>query len=383
MKAEYNARSTWLPPPFALHQKNGDYHGENVACPPHRRDLLWEVQRVTGTDRLPGRFEWMDAARGLAIMLVVLFHTQDLAIRVLGPDSALDRLGQINDGFQPARVPVLMVLSGMLLNRSMAKPKREYLIGKWSRIGWPYLLWSFAILGSFTLLAPALGFDADPQELLRILYDPPLYLWYLAYLLAYYHLALFLPPAMRLFLAFVAFVGQTAIVDYNLKRFLFLFAFFVLGDLIGRHFVKFRALSERGWVVWPALGVALSLGVLGSLELIHGAFNPIWSLAILGLVIALPSIFGLLDGSAPTLARAFGAVGRDSMVYYTTHYPVVALTISLLYVSGVRQPLIVVPVAVSVALLTGIVAVRLTRFPIVSLLFAWPRRKVNRRFGSL
>ncbi|NSX38244.1 acyltransferase family protein [Pseudarthrobacter oxydans] len=84
------------------------------------------------------RMQWMDVMRGAAVLLVILFHTES---QISGNLPGYEPIFAIfNDAVAPFRMPTLMLMSGMLLPRSLRKPVGAYLRGKLFVIGWPYLL---------------------------------------------------------------------------------------------------------------------------------------------------------------------------------------------------------------------------------------------------
>ena len=66
------------------------------------------------------RLGWMDFARGLCILLVILMHaTGTVEAAGLEPPAGLTLF---NQALEPFRMPLLMFLSGMLLSKSLDKP---------------------------------------------------------------------------------------------------------------------------------------------------------------------------------------------------------------------------------------------------------------------
>ena len=74
------------------------------------------------------RIEWMDSLRGIAILLLLFWHA--FAIPDLLGTPMPDWLRNINNAFLPFRMPMLMFLSGMLLEKSLRKPLPTYYEGK-------------------------------------------------------------------------------------------------------------------------------------------------------------------------------------------------------------------------------------------------------------
>lgn len=85
------------------------------------------------------RLAWLDEARGLAIVLVILMHADNISER-LGLET-LPAFDPIWSGLALVRMPLLLLLSGFLLSKSLRKSTRAFLYGKWALILWPYVTW--------------------------------------------------------------------------------------------------------------------------------------------------------------------------------------------------------------------------------------------------
>lgn len=83
---------------------------------------------------------WMDRLRGIAVLLVIAWHAFSIPtfFGVAMPATVLIA----NDALSTYRIPALLVLSGLLLRRSLAKPLPTYYLGKVRHIAWPFLVWS-------------------------------------------------------------------------------------------------------------------------------------------------------------------------------------------------------------------------------------------------
>ncbi len=126
----------------------------------------------------------MDAVRGTAIILLLLYHCTAIP-QTLGMPMPT-ALRWFSTFFMPYRMPTLMVLSGLLLARSLRKPLPDYFAGKVAGIVWPYLVW--VVVAKFVWL-DAVG---EPWWEWRAWYATS-YLWFLFFLGCYYLIA----PALR------------------------------------------------------------------------------------------------------------------------------------------------------------------------------------------
>ena len=110
------------------------------------------------------RVDWVDYAKGICIILVVLMHS------TLGVEKSAGQLTWLN-GFiewaRPFRMPDFFLISGLFLAQRIDRPWREYLDSKVLHFAYFYLLWMtilfFAKSGALTgALGPARSSAAGP-----------------------------------------------------------------------------------------------------------------------------------------------------------------------------------------------------------------------------
>ncbi|MFD5225575.1 acyltransferase family protein [Microbacterium sp. NPDC058342] len=314
-------------------------------------------------DRHDRRIGWMDLLRGLSILLVVLHHTTQIVTYRIDEVPAFFEF--LSAFFAPFRMPMLMFLSGLLVAGSLHAPTGKYVWGKVRRIVWPIVVWtvlyavSERIVGQGEYMPWELGFWNT-------------YLWFMQFIFAYYILALLMrwvPAWVMVAVPFVVMFLVPAELEL-LQRFFYLMPFFFLGALIEKHWDSYaRILSVP-------LAAVLSIIPIG-VALYSGLIDPLWYEPLS----ALPAMLGImilvrLTAAAPE-ARWLAPVrfvGRYSLIYYVSHYPVFAALGWLAMKAGISDPglgLVVIFTA-TVAVSTGF-ALLGRRMP-VSLLFELPRR---------
>ncbi|MCR2825250.1 acyltransferase family protein [Microbacterium sp. zg.Y909] len=313
----------------------------------------------------------MDLTRGTAILLVVLHHSIEIP-ETLGV-GAPRALAAVDAVFAPFRMPLLMFLSGMLLPRSFRRPARDYFVGKARGILWPYLVWSLIVL--------AIAGELSARILLNVVVYPPTYLWYLWFLFAFYVIAWVLhrfsvPPlgASAVILVASMFLPD----DYRLARFAFLMAFFFAGWWWAQAEERLRiGLRTRVAIVAVGLLLAAATAVLsatGTVERYEASFA--WG--TVGLIAAIA--LGLPSTATRRWARPLEFVGRNSIVFYVSHYPVIlALDSWLLAATDDGSLWISATLTMVAALAVGVVlTVARDRIPVVRWLFEWPMRRAVR-----
>ena len=305
----------------------------------------------------------MDLTRGAAILLVIVHHSIVIPVH---EGTASPPLVVLDAFFAPFRMPLLMFLSGMLLPRSLRKPPSEYFRGKARGLLWPYLLWSLIVLA----LAGELTLSIVPN----ILIYPPTYLWYLWFLFVFYAIAwvlrrLSIPliPIIALALIFSVLLPDA----YRLSRFAFLFAFFLAGWWWASSSDRVRLGRRTRWIVVSAgllLAIAASvLSALGFALRYEAGFA--WGTAglIAAVALGLPSLQGR------RWETWFEYVGRNSIVFYVSHYPVIYI-LDLVLLGALAEPALTVLSAIAAIGVGVLLSLARERFPVLRWLFEWPAR---------
>ena len=258
------------------------------------------------------RMVWMDQLRGTAILLVIAFHAASILTR-FAPELP-PQLWAVLSFFAPFRMPTLMFLSGMLLSRSMAKPTPEYMSGKWRGILWPYLFWSYAFL--------IVSGQVDPYLLGRVLYNPPTYLWYMWFLFLYY-LLFWAAHRIRLPLWTIMLIGFAVAFGpekFRIGRFGFLIIFFTAGHLFTLYGERWLSASRERWVA-PVAGVIALVGGILSASGVKVQYEPLFvAIPLAGLTWCVLTYRRLNLGRTGAL---LAYIGRDSIVFYMTHFIVI------------------------------------------------------------
>lgn len=274
------------------------------------------------------RHDWMDGLRGLAIVAVVAYHAELTVRETTGPVAVL---ATVNAGLEPYRMPLLALLSGILLSRSLAKGPRRHLRGKVEGVLWPYLLWGVLDTTHVVLDSLVSGDDAPWSWYPDLLHDPHTSLWFLGHLFLFHVLAAPLPPAARTglgpLLVWLSGSVDAVAADPQAHRFVLLLGWFLVGDALARE-------------VGPRLPTPLA--------------------------VRLDDLAGRLPWGPLRL------VGRHSLVFYASHLIVLVYAVRLVRTAGVGDQWALMAVAVGVPLLVGALLVRLRGHRAVDALFRWP-----------
>lgn len=234
------------------------------------------------------RIEWLDYAKGLTIMLVVIMHS------TLGVEALYGREGWMHEVVlfaKPFRMPAFFLIAGLFLSRAIDKTWRDYADGKIVHFAYFYILW--------VLIATAMKgvslYGPDPVALglhvLKTFIQPWGTLWFI-YLLAVFFavskLAMHLPRPALLAIAALLSIAPVNTGALVLDKFASYYVFFLAGWVFANQVFAFANWVQRekllaglffvGWVIWNGVmtqngwhlapGMPLLMGFVGAFGLI-------------------------------------------------------------------------------------------------------------------
>jgi len=253
----------------------------------------------------------MDAVRGTAIILLLLYHCTAVP-QTLGMPMPT-ALRWFSGFLMPYRMPTLMVLSGLLLARSLRKPLPDYFAGKVAGILWPYLVW--------VLVAKMVWQDPVGEPWWEWRAWSATYLWFLFFLGCYYLIApalralpVWLPVAAMCVLAVLLVQGSVE------QRLAYFGVFFFAGHALASGPRLVERLTPRYRLRFDALLPAM-FGVASVIWPMPLLYNPWFApLSMAGTLLAIGMYRRVTAGGSALRAVRF--VGRISLVYYVAHFPV-------------------------------------------------------------
>lgn len=270
-----------------------------------------------------GRLPFLDVAKGIGILLVVVFHCwRGIVAAGIGLDTP---------GWQFAdhavyifHMPLFFFVAGLFAVRPPEKTPWTYLRGKVVTVYYPYLLWCTLSLIAAIILESRVNHDLaiTTSRLLLIPVLPKFHYWFLFTLMLYYLAAAWVSDIRKLLpLALLMLpLAEISTLHESAGRYLHFFVFFVAGMAFA---ARAAALPLRGWP-WSGLFmlacaiVSYRMGLLDtqSILLVPAAFAGVHF--VLGLAWSLGK-----DRGAELLAT----LGQHSLAIYLTH---------ILAASGVR-----------------------------------------------
>jgi uncharacterized membrane protein YcfT len=288
---------------------------------------------MNGVQMHDGRVDWVDYAKGICIVFVVMMHS------TLGVEVAAGREGWLHPVVAfalPFRMPDFFMISGLFLANVIDRPWRQYLDRKVMHFAYFYLLWMTI---QFAFKAPLFAQEYGAGEMARLyllsLIDPFGTLWFI-YLLPVFFVVIKLTrrvPVPVIWLAGaaleIAHVNTGWMVpDEFAARFVYCYTGYIMAQPL-------FALTARAQArPWLGLGGLLLWGLVnGALVYFHVEKMPFISL-LLGLVGAAAVVTAAALMAMSDLFKPLRYCGRNSIVIYLAFFLPMAATRTVLLTSG-------------------------------------------------
>jgi uncharacterized membrane protein YcfT len=298
------------------------------------------------------RVEWVDTAKGICIVMVVMMHS------VLGVEAAAGQTGFMHAVVmfaRPFRMPDFFLISGLFLPLVIDRDWRIYLDRKVVHFAYFYVLW---VTIQFGFKAPAFaadhGWSHVGVEYLESFIEPFGTLWFI-YLLPIFFVVIKLTrnvsPILVWILAAALEMTHVAtgwtVIDEFAARFVYIYSGYLFADTI-------FALSDRARAhpVLALAGLALWAVVNGGLVTLGASELPIASL-----MLGLAGAFAIIT-TGTLLARMHWLnflrfCGEHSIVIYLAFFLPMASTRTLLLKTAIIPDIGVISVIVTVVGIAG------------------------------
>ncbi len=275
------------------------------------------------------RIDWVDHAKGICIILVVMMHA------TLGVEKAAGSVSWLN-GFiewaKPFRMPDFFLISGLFLNHRIDRRWRSYLDGKLIHFAYFYILWmtiQFVLKGNPSPMAE--GLHPAFAYLLGFA-EPYGTLWFI-YMLAVFFVVTkalrHVPPVLVFGVALMLEVAPIStgllLVDEFAARYVYFFLGYWLADLV---FAYARGAGTRtgltlvaGLFIWGAINTAFVAAGLAHLPVLGFGLGIIGAFGIV--------TCGVLLSRFP-VTRPIAYCGEHSIVIYLAFFLFMAASRSVL-----------------------------------------------------
>jgi uncharacterized membrane protein YcfT len=308
------------------------------------------------TERAASRLDWVDYAKGICIIMVVMMHS------TLGVEAAAGREGFMHavvEFAKPFRMPDFFLISGLFLARVIDRDWRTYLDRKVVHFAYFYLLW---VTIQFAVKAPAFAaesgwLDVGRQYLLSFI-EPFGTLWFI-YLLPIFFVVTKLTE--RVPVAVILIIGaalETAhvhtgwtVFDEFAARVVYFYAGYLLASTVftfARDVQDHAAVALVGVAMWALINGAATYAGVASWPFMSLVFGFAGCAAIVT-VSALLAKMRLLDG--------IRFCGEHSLVVYLAFFLPMAASRILLVKSGIIADVGTVSLIVTICGVAGALAI--------------------------
>jgi uncharacterized membrane protein YcfT len=326
------------------------------------------------TKAVSDRVAWVDYAKGICIVLVVLMHS------TLGVEKQVGEVSWLHgfiDWARPFRMPDFFLISGLFLASRIGRPWRDYADSKVLHFAYFYVLWM--TIQSLTKAYPLYlsdGLGGVVSAYLMGFIDPYGTLWFI-YMLAVFFVVVKLtrqvPPVVMFaagaLLEILPIETGWSLIDEFAARFVYFYVGYWLAARV------FRFASGVNSLAAPAIFAGLLLWGFGNFWMVHHGYAALPGVSLaLGFIGAAAVISAGVLLSKLRLAQPLRYAGENSIVIYLAFFLFMAFTRSLLLRFGVISDLGVVALCTTAAGVLGpVLLFWATRHGAFSFLFRRPR----------
>lgn len=321
----------------------------------------------------PQRVDWVDYAKGICILMVVMMHS------TLGVEKAAGENGWLNHFIEfarPFRMPDFFLISGLFLSRVIGRDWRTFFDRRILHFVYFYVLW---VTIQFAVRAPGIaqevGWAGVIREYLFAYIEPFGTLWFI-YLLPVAalvtRLTRNLPPivvfAAAAFLESLKIHTGWTMIDSFAWLYVYFFAgywlasyVFVLANNVQAH-PKLALAGLVAWALFDGVLVAIGVSALPGISLLLGGLGALAVIAIAALL------------AKAQLFNALRFAGENSIAVYLAFFLPMAITRTIFLKLGFIHDIGTVSAVVTlVATITPLLLLMLVRGTWASFLFERPK----------
>jgi uncharacterized membrane protein YcfT len=304
----------------------------------------------------PGRVDWVDYAKGICIVMVVMMHS------VLGVELAAGKIGFMHlfvAFAKPFRMPDFFLISGLFLPLVIGRDWRTFLDRKVVHFAYFYVLW---LTIQFAFKAPAFAAESSWAHAgflyLESFIDPFGTLWFI-YLLPIFFVVIKLTRDMPPLLVWsVAALLETlrvttgwTVIDEFCARFVYIYSGYLFADYVfalsdrARRYPALALAALAVWVIVEASFVALGWSELRGVSLMLGLAGAC-AVITTGTLLARRGLFDFLR-----------FCGEHSIVIYLAFFLPMAATRTLMLKIGLVHDIGAISLIVTMVGVVGALAI--------------------------
>lgn len=329
------------------------------------------------------RIKWLDSARGLGIILVVIGHALGgLIDSPIGKDQNMFR--QLFFAIYTFHMPLFFLLSGLLVPKRLEKGPRDFLKGLIPSIIWPYFLWSIIQFTIIYALGSLVNRPADSYWpiILSLPWNTVSQFWFLYALFWMHILSVLLVPRLGregflLFALALKAIALILVLPVPVKLVSNHLFFYAVGLWLMTSGLETLVIKRKAWiksiglpalalatiaatfVAVPRFGADIPIMAAGSPEIANLAWRfPVMAASLFGVaaVVAIASLPHIAD------SRILLWLGRMTMPIFVLHVMFLAgARIVLLRLNLLTEPALILGVSVVAGLAGPLVVERITR----------------------
>lgn len=281
------------------------------------------------------RLGWVDTGRGLAILLVVLYHASEW-LNNTGHSVWVDASVIVSS----LRMPMFFVFAGLFAGKWVAADWSALLRAKLLLFGWVFIVWETISSGTFMLAMLATHQPVGVTATIKLLLLSPIlpryelwFIWALALFFVVAKVTRRMPVGLQLAAAGIlsalglwVWLDTTTGLTGAAK-----FYFFFLGGLYLRNWVLAFGQKPWQWLISAFTGWLVISGTVAVLGLrdIPGLYFFNCVVGVLG---------GVAISRALTRVRFLGRIGQQTLPIYVTHTPIIETVLFLMMVMRIAGP---------------------------------------------
>jgi len=317
------------------------------------------------------RIDWIDMAKGLTIVLVVMEHT------TAGVGVAIGHLpllfGALAEFAKPFRMPLFFLVAGLFAYKALYGDLRKFVDGKIVHFAYFYLLWSVIQIGLKIAIPHTSNWQVTYVDLLLIPIQPFAVLWFIYSLAMFFATMRLLRSARPVFVLFVALALYFAEIETGwmlIDEFAWRFIWFVAGVYGAKQIFELADWAREKPL--HAIGLAsLMLASVATVVFSHlvdiRGLELLMGVAGAGSAIVLVSIAASANLGAP-----LAYIGRHSLYIFLAFFlPMAAMRTGLVRL-GLDNGDVITLVTTTFAVIAPIVAYRLVVNTPLDFLFVRP-----------
>lgn len=207
-----------------------------------------------------GRLQWLDAARGIGIVLVVYAHGARALPDVLPHPQLFRQVDQVIYAFH---MQLFFLLAGLVSRTALNRSRSRYLNEKVITVVYPYLVWSLIYWALELMFASHVNSPISADSILYIWFKPIEHLWFLYVLFICQVLVAAMWPRILVLIAISMWCIFGPLPAISVPALWTHFPWFTAGLLLSPFLM--RGLRDVPKHVVVAMGVALLFGLVGAI----------------------------------------------------------------------------------------------------------------------